>query len=677
MTVEADGTYTYTVNDNFRGYGEKDVFNYLVTSPSGNTSEAELTFDLNLTPKDQRIEIDNVVIIDTAPSVTLDTDKSEIKAATGFKLIDLGLLGPILNAEILSNAGAMQFTVGKNEVRELTFHGSAGGVSIGKTFDMVIYKLDPSTGNYVQVHLEKDWFNIILLGGKSDPLTLLFGEGEYRAILNSKGLLGVAEGSGLYVDHDKIYDYGKPTEYAGSVSGDATPDETTILLKVKANGVEVDVKPDSAAEITGKYGVLTINTDGSYTYTVTKPVNAPADWKPAYGQVDSFQLVTQGANGKTVIENLNIKIGTHTAQDDFNTVTVAEHNVESKVEFHDSSTLLNGIGKTYSKEFDIKTNEMGKGFTIKVAGTSESFLGLNKKDMTVSYVLKNTTTGQQWTFTTPKGKDAVLDIGGGNLPAGHYALTVITQDGTIDSIDFVADIVHLDSYTEKLTPIAGKLFENDLGIDSINSLKIGNKELSVSDPNKGVKSFDIKGEFGTLTVFKDGNYSYKPTGGIYGIDHFTYETTSNVGTKETAVLEINVGKNISASEFSDSVKSSAANDTFKMGAGADTVIYDILNKSDANSGGNGGNGLDTWTDFNATEGDKIDISKLLDGNQNANNIGDYVSYEDGVLKIDRNGKADSIGQPEGSSGQSNYVDLININTSSSLEDLLKNNIIWH
>ena len=255
-------------------------------------------------------------------------------------------------------------------------------------------------------------------------------------------------------------------------------------------------------------------------------------------------------------------------------------------------------------------------------------------------------------------------------------INVTSQDGVIEQIDFVANIVHLDEYVSSAAQVVtGNILANDDGITKIDSLRVGAKEVFVNDPKKGAASIEIEGQYGTLTINKDGSYSYKPNGKAFGVEHFTYETISKLGVKEVAVLEINVGKNVVASEYADHVESSSANDTFTLGAGADTVIYDVLDSTIANAGGNGGNGVDTWTDFNANDGDKIDISKLLDGNQTADNIKDYVTYENGVLKIDRNGQADYSGQPE---GKSNYVDLININSDKTLDELLNNNnIVWH
>ncbi|EPR84350.1 hypothetical protein L289_1478 [Acinetobacter gerneri DSM 14967 = CIP 107464 = MTCC 9824] len=669
LTVKADGSYSYTVNSDFRGpFGAKDVFTYVVTSPSGNTAEATLEIELNITPREERIEIHNTVVLDLEPQVILDTDKSTIKNATGFKLLDLGLLGPILSADVLAGAGAMEFSVGENQVRELTFHGSAGGISIGKVFDLVIFKLDPATGNFVQVHYEKDWFKIIVLGGKSDQLTMQFGEGEYRAMLNSKGLLGVAEGSGLYVDHDKIYDYNTPTNYQGSVAGDATEKDSTALLKVNGK----DVEPGKVTTVEGKYGTLTINSDGTYTYTVVKPANAGAGWKPPYGQVDTFQLVTQDANGKSVVETLNIKVGTHTAKDDFITTALEQHNVETTINYAESYGLFDNV-KTYMKEFTVAAHSKDASTSLNVKTESDGVI--TKKDVTLTYKLTNTTTGQVFTQTV-KGKNVELNINLQDLPAGNYTLEVTSVDGKIQSIDYTTHVVHSDDYVSSAVDIVkGNLLTNDDGITKIDSLKVGAKEVFVNDPKKGAASIEVEGQYGTLTINKDGSYSYQPSGNAFGVDKFTYETVSKLGVKEQAILEINVGKNVVATEHADQVESSSANDIFTMSAGADTVIYNVLDSTIANAGGNGGNGFDTWTDFNASEGDKIDISKLLDGNQTVDNIKDYVTYEDGVLKIDRNGQADYSGQPE---GQSHYVDLIAINSDKTLDELLNNNnIVWH
>uniref|UniRef100_UPI0026123B10 BapA/Bap/LapF family large adhesin n=1 Tax=uncultured Psychrobacter sp. TaxID=259303 RepID=UPI0026123B10 len=644
LTIQADGSYEYIVNTDFRGpYGSEETFTYIVTSPNGNSSSADLTIQLNIVPAEERIDIDATVVVDVEPTPVLDADRTDvpIDKVGSFSLVNLGVLGPVLGADVLGGKGTMKFSVGENQVRELTFKGDGGGVvSVGTQHDLFIYKLDEATGNFVQVHAENNWFTTIIGGSVSKELALKFDEGVYRAILVPKGGINVASGSGLEVVEDKLYDYDTPLTFTGSVTDqDVTEDGSTVLLKVGDQLVE----PGQATIVQGQYGELTINSDGTYSYNVEKPADTGADWKPPYGKVDSFKLVTQNANGKSIVEKLNIKISTHTAVNDFDETIVQERNVESTVEYHERDDILSNYGKSYSKEFEISEGKVGQAFTIAVKGESDlgaGVLGLGKKDMTITYALKNTTTNETWSFTTTAGKDIDLNVirTDMSLNAGQYTLQVTSTNGVMQKIDFVASIIHTDEYTASfITPVTGSLLDNDTGTANIAELKIGNLEVFVADANQGAKSIEIEGQYGTLTVGKDGSYQYVPKGGIYGVETFVYETVSITGVKESATLEINVGKTITASIHNDSAVSSAANDIFMMGAGADTISFDNLGGT---LGGNGNNGVDTWTDFSAIQGDKIDITGLLDGNQTAENIGDYLKYENGMLMVDRNGNAE-------------------------------------
>jgi hypothetical protein len=109
-------------------------------------------------------------------------------------------------------------------------------------------------------------------------------------------------------------------------------------------------------------------------------------------------------------------------------------------------------------------------------------------------------------------------------------------------------------------------------------------------------------------------------------------------------------------------------DTFVLGGGSDTLIFNLLKSKDAN----GGNGFDTWSDFTVgnvqtnSNADKIDVSALLSG-ANENNISSYISYDKvkGVISIDR----------DGAGNQYNPTELLNIGPQSSdltLEQLLQN-----
>ncbi len=634
LTISPDGSYEYRVNEDFRGpYGSEESFTYTITSPDGNTASAELNIQLNILPVDKQIKIDQSLIVDVEPTIILDTTDSEIKDAVGFGVLDLSFgSSSVLDLELLGGKPPLEFTVGDNQVRELTLHGSGGGVDIAKTYSMAVYKLDENTGQYVQVHFEKNWFNVPFLGGKSDPLTLSFGEGDYKAVLLTAGGVGVLSGNGLYVDRDIIYDYDQPSKFMGEITGDATPDAGKVILKVG----EESVTSDTPVTYQGKYGQLTIDANGDYTYSVNNNASDP-NWQPPYGAVDSFRLVTKDANGKATVETLNIKISTHTAVDDFNKVTVQTQNTVTVNDIDMPDKFGQNYGKSYSTEFDVADHDAAAPVVIEATASSSNIaFGAN---VTITYTLLNTTTGDSFTGSVEGTKaSASFNASLPDLPAGNYELTITTNKGNLQSINFKSSVIHSEDYTaSSLDPVTGLLLDNDTGTDNISELKVGSKSVFISDPNQGAKSIDIEGLYGTLTVNKDGSYSYLPNGESFGIENFTYQTISVTGVKETANLEINVGKTVTASIHNDVAISSAANDSFIMGAGADTLVFDNLGTE---NGGNGNNGLDIWSDFSAAQGDKIDVTGLLDGNQTTENIDNYLKYENGVLMVDRNGNAE-------------------------------------
>ena len=248
------------------------------------------------------------------------------------------------------------------------------------------------------------------------------------------------------------------------------------------------------------------------------------------------------------------------------------------------------------------------------------------------------------------------------MPAGQYELTITSSDtGTIEEVNMTTNTIQTDEFVVgKVNSITGSVFENDQGQKMLDTLHFGTKQVSVNDPLMGAKTIDIQGQYGTLVVGKDGSYTYTPKGGVYGIDRFVYTTVSMVGTQETATLEINVGKNITASIYADIAESSTADDTFMMGSGGDTLLF--MNNSDATHGGNGANGLDKWVDFNISQGGIIDVSQLLDGNQTVANIDQYLKFENGALFVDR-------------LGEGNFEEMVKTAIEGDLNTIL-DNIKW-
>ena len=195
----------------------------------------------------------------------------------------------------------------------------------------------------------------------------------------------------------------------------------------------------------------------------------------------------------------------------------------------------------------------------------------------------------------------------------------------------------------------------------------------------------IQGTYGVLKLYDDGNFIYDSNSlngqGTPISEVFNYTVTRNAGqtNEETASadLTINIDTVNQIINYADDptdnlLQGGAGNDSLTGGAGADTAIYYLLNNTDAT----GGNGTDTWTDFNAAEGDMIDVSALLsDQTVNASNLGNYITLEqrgdDTVVKIDRDGLV-----TDPSYAPTELIILQNTTSASLvLDDLIKYNQI--
>lgn len=123
---------------------------------------------------------------------------------------------------------------------------------------------------------------------------------------------------------------------------------------------------------------------------------------------------------------------------------------------------------------------------------------------------------------------------------------------------------------------------------------------------------------------------------------------------------------IIAGAGNDVVYGGSGNDIISTGRGDDTIMYDVLNATDATAG----NGTDTWVDYEAN--DKIEFAAdFFDGLlADQSNLGDYITViDDGngnaVIQVDRDGNA----------GTHTMSDLLIIENQAGLglQDLIDNN----
>jgi Ca2+-binding RTX toxin-like protein len=116
----------------------------------------------------------------------------------------------------------------------------------------------------------------------------------------------------------------------------------------------------------------------------------------------------------------------------------------------------------------------------------------------------------------------------------------------------------------------------------------------------------------------------------------------------------------------DQLEGGAGNDTLNSGTGADTAIFKVL--EGFGNDATGGNGIDTWSDFNVSQGDKINISELIVGHASKENLNQFVSFEKSgstvTLSLDRDGNDVNYSATK-------LLILNNQTNVTSLDDLIK------
>ncbi|QUG77956.1 type I secretion C-terminal target domain-containing protein [Erwinia sp. E602] len=301
-----------------------------------------------------------------------------------------------------------------------------------------------------------------------------------------------------------------------------------------------------------------------------------------------------------------------------------------------------------------------------------------------------------------------------NLDSGQYAV-VLGRTGGIgvlptNTITETSDISHLPVTTASTS--IGNVLANDSS-SVVGTVPAGTLVTTVNGTAVSSTGTTIAGLHGNLVIKSDGSYTYTLTPGVAassvtGVEHFTYAITTPHNGTSTATLNITLHDGVSATSFSllstdtdsldadslvtasalqttsasltgeihsvdtaihtgtdaaDQLSSTADNDTFTLGGGADTVVFHLLDAEDAT----GGNGVDTITDFTVGQ-DHIDVSELLEGwDGSADTIGNFVSVEhkDGntVVSIDRDGTDGT---------QFSSTELVTLeNATVTLEELLQ------
>ncbi|MBJ9891313.1 BapA/Bap/LapF family large adhesin, partial [Acinetobacter pittii] len=744
LVIDQDGNYTYTPTVDGANLGQVDQFTYTLLDPvTGNTSEATLYVRLDSDSVDMTWNDADpsqpAVITSPLPVDAMDNVASaeiDMVYPVTTEVLDnaisynwlLGVGGIVIG----SKEGTATFTVDPGNLTDAIIAVNFGSVAtVVDGLHVVLTRLNPD-GTRTVVADSSDTGVIDLLGifgsevqFKIDNLSA----GTYELFMESNTLL-TALGSvtaDITLNHGDITQ--PPVLVVDPVTGNVLADDnsavygtnyvpdyittTSVVTTVTAeNGNTATIVAGTPETIIGAYGTLTINSDGTYSYQAT------ADMANV-GKVDSFTYtVTDPVTGRTDTATLHVQVGSPDVDVTWNTAdpsadaTLPTPSVTADI---DDATI--SMAPVVDPVVDVASGNVTIGnlagfpplpvlsstvtsseFTIAANTVSDVHVQLNYTASlslsalpTTGYTIQQLV-GGTWVNTAYSGSATALagvlgapaysaDVP--HLSEGTYrvvfSLSSLISLGavTLDSV-VTTTATHLDQYTPdgQTDWITGNVLTNDVVEGTqlyVMNSTTGTYELAAG---QGVDT----GE-GTLYLYNDGSYFYKPLDSAANatVDVIDYKLVSVIdGSEYTSSLTINLSQ-----ELNSLAVSTAANDTFALGNGSDTLIYNTLTAAsvtNATGGNTTAGGVDVWTDFHVgntatdDQADKIDLSNLLIGSQTNLTIGQYVtvSYDAGTqtatISVDRDGGL----LVEGTYTETPLLQLTNLTGPVTLNDLINN-----
>ncbi|OBQ62599.1 hypothetical protein A8146_15855 [Mesorhizobium loti] len=550
--------YSYTLTADYHS----------ATGGDGANTEAAPSFAVVVTDLDNQPASGNLVInvIDDVPTAKADTDAAQSgetvtgNVETGTSTHGTGTADTAGADGIASIAWAGSVTNGG----VTTVTGAYGVLTVFANGDYS-YHANPNatTGN--------DVFNYTITDGDGDnslaTLTITVANGQPQvspaaATVDESGLDTTPPAGDLgpgTVDGSHAGDGSETTKGTLTFSD---PDGATVT-GIASGNVGSDVSGNVGANINGTYGILHVNADGTYTYTLTNPeANVPAgnDGTNVQPGQDVFTYTVKDGFGNTSTSTITISIkdDVPTAHNDTDAAQSGEK-VTGNVE---TGTSTHGTGAADTAGADgiasiAWAGSVTNGGVTTVTGTHG-----------VLTVFANGDYSYQATPNTPTGNDVfnytITDGDGDTSPA------TLTIEVTGSQPRVVAEIATVNEAGLDTTSAAG-----DLGPGTVDGSHAGDGSetksgtLTFSDPDgatvTGVASgnvgsdvsgnvgTNINGTYGILHVNADGSYTYTltspeanvPAGNDGanlqpGQDVFTFTVTDGLGNTSTSTISINI-----------------------------------------------------------------------------------------------------------------------------------------
>ena len=583
LILNSDGSYSYTVDPNnatvnaLKDGGKlTETFSYTIKDADGDWSTTTLTITINghtdglpsITPNDQNgSSVGGQITVyesglSTGSNASAASESAsgtiQINAGDGLSSINIGgqtfSLSQLQSLSSSNPSAAINVVGGTIVLNGFTANSSVGGIPTSGSLSYTY------TLNNAQTHSAVGNDGLLLSG---IPLSVTDAGG---VTTTGSLVVQVIDDVPTAVNDSNSIPVGSLAVVTGNVvSTDTKGADGARVTTVKAdtaNGLDVTIDPVGNYPVVGKYGTLTIHSDGSYSYAR----NAGS----AGGVSDVFTYtLTDGDNDKATAQ-LTITIADATPTSTIPTAggattTVYESGLNGGTEASTNKETTSGTISFTSPD------GLAASDAIKLGGhtlttTNQSFSdGLTARyeynaatgtgTIYYSYTLPAKTSGDNTTATFAV---EIKDADGDSATAGNLVINIVDDVPTAmndsNSIPVGSLAVVTGNVVSTDTKGADGARVTTVKADTANGLDV------TIDP---VGNYPVVGKYGTLTIHSDGSYSYARNAGSAGgvSDVFTYTLTDGDNDKATAQLTITIA---------DATPTS----TIPTAGGATTTVYE-------------------------------------------------------------------------------------------------------
>jgi len=469
-------SYTYTLTDNTSGDATKDVFTVVLTDPQGDSATAKLTVNIvddvptafanTNTVSEGATVAGNVVIDATRDVFGADGPVSPTGGVTGVAT------GSVITSAVTGGLGGIRGQYGTLTLSangSYTYKADANITTSAALVDHFVYTITDGDGDTSTTTLDITINNVTVTATDSD------------ALVNEKGL--AAGGSGENADGIAGNNSDPSESYTGTIAASGGTGPYTIALS--GGG-------------TGTYGTLVLGSNGTYTYTLTRPFDTTPDanngTQTETGK-DNFNYTVTDANGNTATGTISVSIVDDVPKID----VVASGEAEILLTTHDALTI-----GTNSDTASSSANFSGV-FALNAAGTAGGADGTASQG--IAYALN--VTGAASGLSSHGNAITLLKLASGAVVGytGGTAPTAETDASVVFSVKVAGTgVVTLTQYQQIDHPLPGSTSSFDSQVVALADGHISLTATATIVDNDGDTATD------TATIDLGGNLRFADDG---------------------------------------------------------------------------------------------------------------------------------------------------------------------